>query len=81
MPIAPYVFCLWFVVLVFWTAVVLLLRSQGRMITPNILVLPVFFLLLGTVINRLYLPWGTYGVCLVHAMFLPALLKIARYRP
>jgi hypothetical protein len=72
---------MWIVVIVFWAAVVLISRNRGRPITPNLFIVPVTFLLLGTCVNRVRMPWGTYFVCLIHVMLLPMLLRIAKSKP
>jgi hypothetical protein len=76
-------FAMWFVVLVFWATVILLSRARKREVPPVLLIIPTFFLLIGTIINRFhpYPPWGTYAVCVIHVMMLPALYRIARARP
>jgi hypothetical protein len=76
----PFNLALIFVLAVFWGAVILLARSiKGR--TPRrLLVLPLFFLILGMSINRYYMPYGTYAIAIVHVMMLPALMKLAKAR-
>jgi hypothetical protein len=79
----PSTFAMWFVVLVFWATAILFSRVRRRQVPPVLLIIPTFFLLIGTIINRYhpYPPWGTYAVCIIHVMMLPALLKIAKSKP
>jgi hypothetical protein len=76
----PFNLALVFILLVFWGTVILFARKlKGR--TPmGLLVLPLFFLILGISINRYYLPYGTYAIAIVHVMMLPALMKLAKAR-
>jgi hypothetical protein len=80
---SPDMFAMWFVVLVFWATVILFSRARRRQVPPVLLIIPVFFLLIGTIINRFhpYPPWGTYAVCVIHVMLLPALYRIAKSKP
>jgi len=82
-PVSPDTFAMWFVVLVFWTTVILFSRARKRQVPPVLLIIPAFFLLMGTLINRFhpYPPWGTYAICVIHVMMLPALYRIAKSRP
>jgi len=76
----PFNLVLLIVVLSFWAVVMLLSRVNHRRVSINILILPFFFLILGFWINRVRMPWGTYAVCLIHVMMLPALLRVAKTR-
>jgi hypothetical protein len=80
---SPSTFAMWFVVLSFWAIVILFSRVRRRRVSPILLLIPTFFLLIGTAINRFHPapPWGTYAICLIHVMMLPALLRIAKSRP
>jgi hypothetical protein len=72
-----------FVVVVFWTTVALISRSRGRRVSANLAILPAFFLLVGLLLNRAHPhpPYGTYAVCVIHVMMLPALYKVAKSKP
>jgi hypothetical protein len=77
----PYNFVLLFVVIVFWGAALLLSRVRQRNASPGLLIVPLFFILLGVSINRYYPGWGTIVVAIIHVMMLPALLRAAKSRP
>jgi uncharacterized membrane protein YhaH (DUF805 family) len=76
----PFNLALLFILIVFWTAVILLARRFRSRTPTGLLVLPLFFLILGLSINRYYMPYGTYAIAAVHVMMLPALMRLARAR-
>ena len=77
----PYNFVLWFVVLTFWATVILLSRVHRRAVSPRLLLIPAFFILVGMTINLYFKHIGTYMIALIHVIMLPALLKVAKRRP
>jgi hypothetical protein len=79
----PFNLAMWFVVLSFWTTVMLLSRARRGRVSSTLLVIPAFFLLVGTLVNRMHPhpPWGTYAILLIHVMMLPALLRVAKSKP
>jgi hypothetical protein len=77
----PFNLVLWFVVVSFWATAVLLSRSNNRPVSPSLLLIPIFFLMIGMGINLYLMPWGTYMVAIIHVLMMPALLKIAKTKP
>jgi hypothetical protein len=77
----PYNFGLWVIVVTFWAAVMMLSRFRRGRVPVALLIVPTFFLLVGTLINRVHFPWGTYAVGAIHVMMLPAPLRVAKSRP
>ncbi len=79
----PFNIVMWFVVLAFWLTVILFSRVRRGTLPVALLIVPLFFLMVGTVLNRMHPhpPWGTYAIALIHVMMLPALLRIAKARP
>lgn len=76
----PFNLALLIVVIVFWGAVILIARSRKGRTPVGLLILPLFFLVLGFSINRCYPPYGTYAIAVVHVMMLPALVRVAKAR-
>jgi hypothetical protein len=77
----PFNLVLWFVVITFWATAILLSRVNQRSVSPRLLLVPAFFLMIGMGINLYLMPWGTYMVAIIHVLMMPALLKIAKTKP
>ncbi len=77
-PSNPVNLALAFIVIIFWGAAILLARRVRGRTPAGLLVLPLFFMVLGFSINRYYPPYGTYAIAAVHVMMLPVLVKLAK---
>ena len=68
-----YTLTLFTIVIVFWLLAIVKAKSLGRPWFPNLVIVAVFFLTIGMVINHMRPPWGTYLVGGLHALLLAML--------
>ena len=65
------------VVISYWAVLWMIAKSQSRAPSMRLVILPLFFIILGMTINRRYPMVGTYAVTIVHLALLVPLWRIA----